>query len=124
MSQDEYLNKPIKNIIFGYVIRDGKINNKINVLNNIKMQTISNRFKLPITFNPLEYGTLIYHDKINNVYIMRISKTNIAVIKCVGRPENINDQIINNVTIEKDGIIQVKYKAVLSKTFSLELLGM
>ena len=34
MSQDEYLNKPIKNIIFGYVIRDGKINNKINVLNN------------------------------------------------------------------------------------------
>ena len=108
MSQDEYLNKPIKNIIFGYIIRDGKINNKLSTITNVTMQTISNRFKLPITFNPLDYGNLIYHDKINNVFVMRISKTNNAVIKC----ENINDQIINDVKIEKDGIIQVKYKDI------------
>jgi hypothetical protein len=36
-------------------------------------------FKLPITMNPLEYGKLI--EQINNIYIVKLSTTNMVVIQ-------------------------------------------
>lgn len=82
------------------VARNGRAEEKA-IKKDVNIQ-IYNKYKLPITFNPLEYGTLIF--KTNNYYIMKINNTNEAIIKC---SENENE-----VTIQRNGNIVIMYKDI------------
>ena len=59
-------------------------------------------YKLPITINPLEYGKLIY--QYNNIYIIQINRTNIALVKQV---EN-----INHIKLYKEGDLMFEFKDI------------
>ena len=57
-------------------------------------------YKLPITINPLDYGKLI--TKIDDLYIIQINKTNIALIA--------KHEKLNHVKIYKEGDLIFEYK--------------
>ena len=114
-SQDGYKTMSLNTIIFAYAIVDGKISSNLQNNSNVKLHTIYNRYKLPITLDALEYGTLIYKDTINNIFIMRINKTNVATIRCTDN--------INYVSIDRDGLEPITYKDIKidSNTFIRQL---
>ena len=114
-SQDGYKTIPLNAIIFAYAIVDGKISPNSTYNSNVKLHTIYNRYKLPISLEPLDYGRLIYKDIINNIFIMKMNKTNTAIIRV--------EDNINHVTIERDGLEQVIYKDIRidSNTFIRQL---
>ena len=103
-SQDGYKTMSLNTIIFAYAIVDGKISSNLQNNSNVKLHTIYNRYKLPISLEPLDYGRLIYKDTINNIFIMKMNKTNTAIIRV--------EDNINHVTIERDGLEQVIYKDI------------
>lgn len=107
-SQDGYKTMSLNNIIFAYAIVEGKISTNSIYNSNVKLHTIFNRYKLPISLEPLDYGRLIYKDTINNIFIMKMNKTNTAII----RVEDGGNTVINHVTIERDGLEQVIYKDI------------
>ena len=100
LSDDAYRNTPIAAIFLAFAARTGRAEDKV-VNKNVNIQTY-NKYKLPITFEPLEYGTLIYKD--NNTYIIQINNTNVAMINC---SDNVNE-----VTIFRNGNVVIKYKDV------------
>lgn len=59
-------------------------------------------YKLPITINPLDYGKLIIKIDSLNLYILQISKTNIALLT--------QDGLYNHVKIFKEGEFRFEYK--------------
>ena len=77
-SDDSYKTTPITKIILAFSVRSGRAEEKV-VHSNAKIQTYQ-KYRLPVTFNPLEYGTLIVTYSINNYtyYIMKINNTNEA----------------------------------------------
>ena len=103
-SQDAYKSTPINAITFAYAICDGKISSNIQINSNVKFHTIYNRYKLPISLNPLDYGPLIHKDINQNIYVIKLNKLNTAVIK-------IEDNI-NFVTIHRDGLESIVYKDI------------
>ena len=103
-SDDSYKTTPITKIILAFSVRSGRAEEKV-VHSNAKIQTYQ-KYRLPVTFNPLEYGTLIVTYSINNYtyYIMKINNTNEAIIKC---GENVNE-----VTIQRNGNMVLMYKDI------------
>jgi hypothetical protein len=69
----------------------------------IKTQNFKH-FKLPISFNPLEYGKLILKVIEQNLFIIQINKTNVTVINSY---EN-----INHIKLFKEGNFQFEYKDI------------
>lgn len=114
-SQDGYKSTPLNAITFAYAIVDGKISSNLQLNSNTKFHTIFSRYKLPISLEPLDYGTLIHKDISQNIYIMRINKTNIATIRCTDN--------INYVSINRDGLEPITYKDIKidSNTFIRQL---
>jgi hypothetical protein len=67
------------------------------------LEFIYKKYKIPVTMNPLEYGTLILHDILTNRYVMALSTGNTAKIT-VDKTNN-----INNVEILRNQISLFKY---------------
>jgi hypothetical protein len=65
----------------------------------LKLQNYKH-YKLPITINPLDYGKLIF--KTENIYIIQINKTNIAIITQFDE--------FNEVKLFKEGDLMFEYK--------------
>ena len=73
-------------MVFSYNIKKGRAKDKIILENNINLQYQDyEHHKLPITFNPLDYGKLIDH--IDNKYFVQIKENTIAIIT---QEENLN----------------------------------
>lgn len=84
LKDDSYISHPIERMIFSYGIREGLSPEK-GIITDVNYQTF-NKYKLPITFNPIKYGKII--KVVNNQYIIQISETNLAIID--HEPNNIN----------------------------------
>lgn len=114
-SQDGYKTTPLNAITFAYAIVDGKISPGLgypshSIYNsNVKLHTIFNRYKLPISLEVLDYGRLIY--KHDNVYIMKMNKTNTAIIKVEDSGDTPGNRV-NHVSINRDGLEQITYKDI------------
>jgi hypothetical protein len=59
-------------------------------------------YKLPITMNPLDYGKLILKIDELNLFILQITRTNIAVLS--------RDGLTNQVKVYKEGDFRFEYK--------------
>lgn len=75
-SQDGYKSTPLNAITFAYAIVEGKISSNSQLNSNVKFHTIFSRYKLPISLEPLDYGTLIHKD-IKSLMIKQYNKYNI-----------------------------------------------
>jgi hypothetical protein len=85
LKDDQYKNEAIKNIIFSYTLKEGKINNNIIQKTLDSNTKVKNNFlsfqiyKLPIAFYPSEYDNVI---KINNYdYVVALKNNYIIKIK-------------------------------------------
>lgn len=98
-----YINTPILAIIFTYSIRNGQAPNKTKTNNPINIQTWYKN-KLPIAFNPEDYGTVI--DKSNNLSIIQMNKNINIHLKQLSR----NNTKFNLVKYFKKGILLFEWK--------------
>jgi hypothetical protein len=72
---------PIKSVIFSYGIRKGKVEDKTKdkfINENVSIKSYYNH-KLPITFNPLDFGELMF--KSDNHYVINYNNNNLINIK-------------------------------------------
>ena len=75
---EAYLNKPISQIFFKYALIEGTLQNtSIDSSKSVPFM-VQRRMKLPLTFNPLEYGRLVR--KNSNEYWVKINTTCDAII--------------------------------------------
>lgn len=84
IKDDSYISHPIERMILSYGIREGLAPEK-GIITDVNYQ-IYNKYKLPITFNPIKYGKIIKAN--NNEYIIQVNNTNLAIIE--HEPNNIN----------------------------------
>ena len=101
LQNESYINKPITQIFFKYALIEGTLSE--NDFQNSKPIPfmIQRRMKLPLTFNPLEYGRLVR--KNSNEYWVKINTTCDAIII------RSNKGLSNKVTILSQGIIIMEY---------------
>lgn len=100
LKSDHYTNTPIIGFTFSYGFREGKaVDKQISINKDIKYLTYYH-YKLPLTFDPLKYGDLIYQK--DQTYITQINKTNTAIIKVLDKNQN-------KVLIYKSGILVLEY---------------
>lgn len=98
LQNNYYLEMPIIKLAFSYGIRDGKAIVKSQVQNTNYHNYY--HYLFPITFNPLEYGKLIFHS--GNNYIVQINLRNVAVIET-------KEGVENCVKIYKEGQLIFEY---------------
>ena len=105
--EDSYSTTPITHIIFYYGIREGEAKSK-EITHKVPFQN-HYHFKLPITFDPFEYGTVLA--SANNVYTIHINNTNTAILT--------TDCKVNDVKIFRAGNLMLEYTDTLinEKTF-------
>ena len=105
--EDSYSTTPIIQIIFYYGIREGEAKSK-EITHKVPFQN-HYHFKLPITFDPFEYGTVLA--SANNVYTIHINNTNTAILTTDGK--------VNDVKIFRAGNLMLEYTDTLinEKTF-------
>ena len=78
INTDAYINQAINQISFQYALIEGTLpDNAINVSKTTKYLN-HRKMKLPLTFNPLEYGTLLHFS--HNTWHIKINKTSDAII--------------------------------------------
>ena len=101
LQNESYLNKPITQIFFKFALIEGTLSE--NDFQNSKSIPfmIQRRMKLPLTFNPLEYGRLVR--KNSNEYWVKINTTCDAIII------RSNKGLSNKVTILSQGNIIMEY---------------
>jgi DNA polymerase type B, organellar and viral len=88
--KSEYYNEtPITSFIFSYGFINEKINEKEIIQSNINFQSYKNN-KLPISFNPLDYGKLISEMKWEN-YIQFILQSKENLLFNINKFENHNE---------------------------------
>lgn len=73
-----YIDMPITALVFSYGIREGLAPIKSTFNSDIKYLTYYH-YKLPITFDPLKYGILMY--TIENKYFIQINPKNMTIIE-------------------------------------------
>jgi hypothetical protein len=104
--KSEYYNETqIDSFVFSYGFKDGNITNKDNLNYNVTFQNYKNN-NLPISMNPLDYGRLIFQNKIDSGinYIIKNDK---------GETITFNKfDLYNEVEFFKSGISLVKFKDV------------
>lgn len=87
LNPDMDIDSPIISLIFEYIIRKGNVENKESK-SNVKYQTYY-RNKLPIYFNPLDYGKLLKQK--DNLLIIKVSdKVKIKVTQVENNNEKYN----------------------------------
>lgn len=94
----------IKNIIFYFWVRQGKIEQQIMLKHfeaKIKYQNYRH-WKLPISMDPLKYGMIISIDKATNTYYAQVTPLTIAKLFVKSSTEN-------HVEIFKNGRMVIKY---------------
>jgi hypothetical protein len=105
LKTDYYIETPIKNIIYSYGIRKGKSSNlelKNKNKQNVTTQLYYNN-KLPITFNPLDYGIIIQETKIDKGIKFIIAPTNksLFIIDQIKEEYNLVEYYKNNKLVIK-----------------------
>lgn len=101
-SEYDFDNTPLISLAFSYGFRQGHIDKKPefnNLTNKIKNLTYYH-YKLPLTFNPVEYGKIL--KKNNDGFVVQINTTNIALIFTMNKNKH-------NVEIYKSGDLVLSY---------------
>lgn len=82
IKSNEYKEQEINKIIVSYGVRNGKAAIKKNVKNfNTKIVYQKyNHYNLPVSLNPLKYGSLIHFNKSQNMYLVQIRPSIFAKI--------------------------------------------
>jgi len=107
LKTDTYITTPIISIIFSYGIREGLIEDKIIKKTNYKLQSYYNN-KLPVSFNPLDYGQLLFKIETENKYVIKHNDNVMIVIKEV----NNNNDHYNLIEYYKNNNLLYKWKDV------------
>ena len=102
LSSDIYISEPIINIIFSYGIRKGLAESKSIVI-KANFQKYYNK-KLPISFNPLDYGKLLR--KNDNIYFININKKTTVIIDVIDNGK----EKYNLVEYYQNGVLIYKWK--------------
>lgn len=99
LKSDSYQNQPFKSIYFNYSINEGAIDPRKKEVNRNIPTLNYYHYKLPITFDPLEYGDIL--TKHEELTIAHLKSGNTAVIKTI---ENQNE-----VKIFRNGSLVLEY---------------
>jgi len=91
IKSDSYINEQILQVTFSYGIKEGKIE-RTEINTDVKLQS-HYKYKFPVSFDPLDYGTLI--EQVDNKYWLQVNKVNSVVITC--------EDDINKVKLFKSG---------------------
>jgi hypothetical protein len=105
LKTDVYISTPIKSIVFSYGFRKGKAPEKQIKNESIKLQTYYNN-KLPISFNPLDYGKLI--NQKDNQFLVQIDNKSFVIINQIDNDNNIDPAI----DTKKEKLIKEKYNLI------------
>jgi hypothetical protein len=104
--KSEYYNETqMKEIIFSYGFKDGKIDNKENLNFTGSIQNFKN-INLPISMNPIDFGRLINQNKIDSCIIYSLQNDNGQTI-IFNKFEKYNE-----IEFFKSGISLVKFKDI------------